>query len=108
MHKLSLSNIDTNPDRLTQIKDVGKKRGTGDYKNTLPVVDVEIPAAVTIKCPLTRNYISQAKNCKKCAHFNGVVQTTYNDEYEMQWNQKYAISCSCPVDRSCGMLCVED
>jgi len=99
-----LSNIDTDPKRLNEIISVTKQRGIGNFNNMLPVVDVKIPDSVLIDCPMARVMLSQAKGCGHCEHFNGIVQTIFNDEYEMLWDQKFAISCGFPVDRKCKSM----
>ena len=97
--------IDDDPAMLHNIKLVDRQRGAGDFDNMLPVVDVQIPASVVIGCPMVRQHLSQAKNCKTCDHFNGIVQTSYNDEGPMQWDHKFAISCRFPLDRKCSSVC---
>lgn len=98
--------VDNDPAMLEEIKRVTKLRASGDFKNTLPVREINIPEAVLITCPLARQHFIQAKCCKECKHFRGVVQTTYNDEYVMQWDHKYAVSCACPTDRKCSSVSI--
>ena len=101
-------NIDDDVQILHDIKAVDQQRGRGNFDNTLPIANVAIPDSVVIGCPMVRQHLSQAKNCKKCQHFNGIVQTAYNDEYPMQWDHKYAISCRCPSERKCSSVCFSE
>jgi len=98
------SNIDTDPGRLDHIMTVSKMRGAGDFNNMLPVVEIQIPNSVLISCPTARQTLIQAKGCAACDHFNGIVQTSFNDESEMQWDHKFSISCAFPVDRKCASM----
>jgi RNase H-fold protein (predicted Holliday junction resolvase) len=101
------SNIDDNPAVLEALQHVNSMRGTGNFNNMLPISNIEIPQNVVIGCPLARQHLIRAVNCKACNHFNGVVQTTYNNEYEMLWHEKFAISCVSPVDRKCSTVCID-
>lgn len=100
--------VDTDPTRLAEIKAVSSARAGGDCNNMLPRVDISIPGSVVLTCPMAKQHLSQAKNCIGCEHFNGIVQTGYNDEYVMQWDHKYAISCGFPVDRKCATVCISN
>ncbi len=99
------ASIDTDPSILETIKQVTQQRACGRFDNMLPLVEVVIPDSVVISCPVVRQHLSQAKNCKACGHFNGIVQTTFNDEYVVQWDHKFAVSCAFPVDRKCSSVC---
>ena len=99
--------IDKNLQVLDDIKQVTKLRALGNFNNMLPLAVIIIPDSVVISCPMARQHLSQAKKCCSCSHFNGIVQTTFNDECEMQWDHKYAISCGFPVDRKCITVCIE-
>ena len=99
-----ISNIDTDLKRLEHIMSVNKQRGAGDFDNMLPVVDIKIPDSVLISCPMARQTLIQAKGCRVCQRFNGIVQTSFNDEINMQWDHKFAISCAFPVDRKCASM----
>ena len=96
---------DTDTGILEAIKTVNRARGSGDFNNMLPIAQVAIPQSVVISCPLAKQHLSQAKNCVDCNHFNGIVQTGYNDESVSQWDHKFAISCGFPVDRKCATVC---
>jgi len=100
-------NIDSDLRLLEDIKAISAQRGAGNFNNMLPIVIVPIPNSVLISCPLARKQLRQGKVCIKCEHFNGVVQTTFNNEYEMPFEDKYAISCGFPVDRKLIGMSVE-
>jgi len=98
---------DTDKAILEEIKRITKLRANGNFNNMLPFADVRIPESVLMNCPMARQHFIQAKNCPSCKHYNGIVQTTYNDEYVMNWASKFAVSCGCPVDRKCSVLSIE-
>lgn len=98
------SNIDIDLKRLDEIQKINSLRAGGDCDNMLPVVDILIPDSVIIDCPMARGMLQQAKGCPSCKNFNGIVQTGFNDEYEMQWDHKFAVSCGFPVDRKCASM----
>lgn len=98
--------VDTDPSLLQEIIRVDQERRTGNFKNMLPVREISIPASILISCPKSRAQQHQAKYCLNCECFQGVVQTSYNDEAQMNWNDKYAISCNFPVDRKCISIAV--
>ena len=99
-----MNNIDTDKKVLEHIMQVSDQRSNGNFNNMLPVVNIPVPDSVLINCPLDRRDLHRAKNCDVCTWFNGVVQTAYNDENEMRFKEKYAISCGFPVDRKCTSL----
>ena len=99
-----MSNIDTDKEILEKIMEVSDQRSMGNFNNMLPVAVVDIPINILRNCPMERRELHRVRNCKGCAWFNGVVQTTYNDKTEMQFNEKYAINCGFPVDRKCTSI----
>jgi len=99
--------IDNDLSVLEKIRSVDRLRGSGDFNNMLPVVKNAVPSNVLISCPAARRMMSQAKSCTGCQWYNGTVQTTYNDESEMLWSDKFAISCGFPMDRKCISFSIE-
>lgn len=100
-------NVDSDPLVLGLIRQVNNQRSSGNFDNMLPLADVVIPDAVVIACPIARQHLAQAKNCKKCKHLNGIVQIAFSTT-DLQWSHQYGISCGFPVDRKCSMVCLGD
>jgi len=103
----SFNAADTDVEILRQMQEVGSKRKAGDWENSLPVVEVGIPQTVTIDCPLVRPYERFAVNCEKCAHFQGVVQVSWDNKHALDWSQKYAVRCGWALERKTRQLVIE-
>jgi hypothetical protein len=95
---------DTDETILNAIRQADARRKQGDWDNGLPVVNVDIPPSVVIDCPLVRGGNIQAKECKACQYFQGVVQSDWNDKVVIPWSDRYGIRCAKPMERKSTMI----
>ena len=84
---------------LEQIKAVDAERRNGKNVTAFPIIDVDIPDSVIVRCPIYANRNRAAKHCAECRHFKGVSQMAYSDDTELTWSQQYAIRCSFILER---------
>lgn len=99
--------VDADRSILDAIIAVDRARRAGNHNNSLPVVQVTVPATVLIPCPLTVPHQRQARACACCGHFGGIVQKAWSDTDPIPWSQKYAIRCQHPIERTCSQMVVE-
>ena len=106
LNDASLSLPDMDLSILEEMKEVAKQRGQGDWNNSLPQVNVNIPASIVIDCPKVKSGLIQAKSCKSCPHFVSVVQISFNDKVPLPWPARYAIRCGWALERKCNVLVI--
>lgn len=96
--------IDTDKKVLKRIKAIHHQHLHGNCKNSYPVANVKIPNTVFTNCPLVRNAVIAASECKGCINFKGVMQVAWDDEQVIPWAEKYVIYCAKPIERKCFSL----
>lgn len=105
--EIDYTQADSNEEILNNLSRVDKERRNGIFDNTLPIVDVEIPDSISIRCPLIADVERKAAKCIECKYFCGVGQKSYDDKSPMMWSKKYFILCNKPADRHVSQMVIE-
>lgn len=92
---------DTDVNILKEMQEINAKRAAGDFDNSLPRVETFIPKNILINCPKDKRGMTRAMNCRSCLHFDGIVQTAWDDQRDLPWSIKYAVRCGAPLERKC-------
>lgn len=103
--KIALGDTDTSI--LQAMQEINAKRAQGDFNNSLPRVEAFIPKEILINCPQNKKGMVRAMNCRSCLHFDGIVQTSWDNERQLPWHIKYAIRCGAPLERKCVAMIEE-
>jgi len=98
-----LTELDRDEMLLEDIKRINTVRmKTGDFNNSLPVVDVSIPETVDIACPLIGDVRIHANRCPGCPNYRGIFQKSWANDQYLYWSQKYGIRCERVAELHCG------
>jgi hypothetical protein len=106
MMQRTMANPDTDKRILDEIIRVDKLRRSGDFNNSLPLVDVSIPPTIKIACPLISGCERLAEKCFECEHFRGIAQKSWSDSL-IPWHDKYIVLCAKPQDRNLSQMVTE-
>lgn len=69
-------------------------------------VEITIPAAVLVACPLRQFKSRSAAKCEGCEYFNGLVDRFPDSEFP--FDQRYLVTCHGPVHRRLTLLELAD